>query len=228
MVKRHIMFICAVAFTTVMVAPIHAEITRTPANLQLELYPIPESPDGPGGEHLIFSFDLLVSDPDGVSAMGFQSTLGVDLPGLIFDDDYHDSYDIETARWVSEAVEDDPDYWLYGVGDGTSYGCPEGSNQFSFNDFHSQGSLQAFASDDIVARYSFIWDGTPGDYTFTLDLDKYYSFVFFDLFTPVGAIAFDPGPFPGGSDYFTVTLVPEPTTLLLLGLGAVVLRKRSR
>ena len=188
---------------------------------------MPEPPDGPGGEHQIFSFDIVVSDPDGVSAVGFQSTLGVDLPGLIFDDDYHDPYDIETSKLISEAVENDPAYWLFSVGDGASYGCPEGSNQFVFSDFDTNLNFHALAAGDILARYSFIWDGTPGDYTFTLNLDKYYTFVFFDIFTPPGAIAFDPGLFPGGSNWFSVS-IPEPATILVFALGGLFLRKRSR
>jgi hypothetical protein len=155
---------------------------------------------------------------------------------LVYDDEYNDPYDpeVEVALYVSEAVFNDPDYWLYGNSvcqhevDIHAYGCPEGSNRFGFADFDENVNLHALAAGDIMARYSFIWDGTPGDYTFTLDLDTNYTFVVYDVFSPVDAIAFDPGSFPGGSDYFTVTLVPEPTTLLLLGLGAVVLRKRGR
>jgi hypothetical protein len=213
--------------------PAQALVTVTPANTEIESYPIPEAPDGPGGEHLIFSFDLVVSDPDGASASGFQSTLGVDpLVGLVFDDDYDDPCDIETARDVAEMVETNINYWLYGVADafGAAYGCPEGSNEFGFNDYDEEVALHALAAGDIMARYSFIWDGTPGDYTFTLDLDTDYTFLFYDIYTLPGAIAFDPGVEEwvkeGGDDWFTVTLVPEPATLVLLGLGGFMIRKR--
>ena len=206
--------------------PAQALVTLTPSNTQLELYPIPDPPSGPGGQHHIFSFDLVVSDPDGVSAVSIQSTLGVDLPGLVFDDDYHDPCNIETAKLVSELVDGDSDYWLYGNSVGATYGCPEGSNRFGFNDYTADLNLQALAAGDIVARYSFIWDITPGDYTFNLDLNTDYTFVFFDILTPKEAIAFDHGDFPGGDDWFTVTLIPEPATLVLLGLGGFMIRKR--
>ena len=179
-------------------------ITLTPANLQLEPY-------------TVFSFDLVVSSFDGTSAVGFESILGVDLPGLVFN---------ETARLVSEMVEDDPDYWLYGVADGASYGCPEGSNEFGFADFQYESNLQALAAGDIMARYSFIWDGTPGDYTFTLNLDPAFSFYVDDLFNE-HAIAFTPGTFTGGDNWFTVP-IPEPTTLILLSLGCVVFFRERR
>ncbi len=215
-------FVLFLACCLLLSLPAQAAVTVIPANTELELYPIA---DPPGGQHLIFSFDLVVSDPDGVSAVGFQSVLGVDLPGLVFDDVYDDPCNIETARLISEMVEDDPDYWLYGVADGAAYGCPEGSNRFGFTDFQSQSNLQAFAEGDIVARYSFIWDSTPGDYTFTLNLDPDFSFVVDELYNQ-NAIAFAPGAFTGGDDWFTVTLVPEPATLVLLGLGGLIIRKR--
>jgi len=234
------MFVLLLACGLLLSVPAQGAVTVTPSNTQIELYSMPDPP-GPGeGEHLIFSFDLLISDPDGFSAMGFQATLGVDLPGLIYDDAYYhpddpcdpcdppnpDPCNVEIPRWVSQAVANDPDYWIYGNSGAASYGSPEGSNEFGFSDFTANSITRALAVDDIVARYSFIWDGTPRDYTFTFNLDPSYSLVL-DQFWGSHAIAFDPGTFTGGDDWFTV-YVPEPATLMIFGFGSAFLLRRRR
>jgi hypothetical protein len=203
MVKRQSIFTYMVAFVVLLIAPLYAEVTITPTNVQ-----IPEL----AGEN--FSFDFAISDPCGVSARAFQSTIAVSGLGTL-------TFDSISSR----ALETEADYWLFG----NCYGALIMDNldgTYTFGDDPCNAIPQALAVGDLMARYTFEWDGTPGDYTFTIDLDTSESLIMGSSYN-IQALAFDPGVYPGDASSFTVTMpIPEPATVLVLGFGAVVLRKR--
>lgn len=209
----YIMLICAMPLTQV-----QAVIVPPPVIVQPDNFVLPTS----AGE--LFSFDLVISsDPAGILGQASHSTISVSgLGGLTLDPD------------VSGLVRDDPDYWLYQNSfDSTPIDHLDGS--CTFGDLPLDGYAQTLATNNIVARYTFIWDGTPGwPYTFTLDPDILDSFFMLDDFISYKALQLpDPGTqwwdYPIiSADETSFTIVPEPTTLMLLGLGSMaVLRKRA-
>jgi len=183
--------------------PAGAAVILTPSNVQ-----IPSSP----GE--IFSFDFVVTEPDGVTARTFQSTISISGPGLLTLDEIG-----------SEAVSSELDYWVYGNSVGVS-AKEAGSNLYEFGDTPLSPSAEALLIGDIMARYAFEWDGTVGDYTITLDLDTLKTYTLNNITFENDAVTFDPGQYTGDSSSFSVH-IPEPGTLILFGLaGTILLRKR--
>jgi hypothetical protein len=161
-----------------------------------------------------FSFDFVISQLDSVSAFSFHTVIGVTGPGTL-------SLDPPG----SEVVSSDPDYWI--LGNSTGAGAIDlGSNSYQFGDSSDDGNPETLLAGDIVARYAFDWDGTIGDYTFTLDLDSAKSFVQNQDFVKEGLL-FSPGEYQGGSDFFTVS-IPEPATLVVFALGGSILLKKRR
>jgi len=186
--------------------PARGAVTITPSIVQLPTA---------AGEDL--AFDFVVVNPDGISAISFQTTVSLTGPGtLTFDGP------------GSEAVSSDTDYWVYdnSVGAGAR---DLGGNLYDFGDGADNPASEALFAGDIVARYVFEWDGTIGDYIFSMDLSNTTANSVFNAVTwNLDALALDPGELtPGGDDWFTVSLIPEPATLALLGLGGILLRKRS-
>lgn len=168
----------------------------------------------------IFSFDLVIDNPDSFGAMSFKSTIDVSGPGTLT---------LDVAN--STAVANDTDYWVYNNSAGGIILNDNGSDNYDFGD----GALSPYYMDlvagDIMARYAFTWD-TAGDYTFILDLDAADSFVQDRLDGIQKAYQFTPGDDPGiidsTSNSFTVT-IPEPATITLLSLGGMaLLRNRKR
>lgn len=206
MMKRQAVFTCAAVFVAVITSSIYAEITITPANVQ-----IPElaSED--------FSFDFVISHLNGFAAQAFQSTIEISIIGpgtLTFD------------AISSEQVANNADYWLYGNSMVEAFENPPG--RYVFGDFPYNAVAQDLAVGDLMARYVFEWDGTPGDYTVNLDLDTSASLIMDDMWA-IHPLDFDPGEYTGDAGSFTVTMpVPEPATLILFALGGFMLRRKHR
>ena len=191
---------CIVIFSV----PAHGNVIITPINVS--------GPLSPGGQ-LSFDFGFDIDNVIGVSAQGFQSTINVTGPGVL-------TFDATS----SQSVDSIADYWVYGNSDGAT-AIDNGGGSYTFGDSPKDANEQPLAPVDIMARYVFTWDGTEGDYTFTLGLDTSESFLQNESFVKE-ALELDRGQYPGGSDYFTIHLVPEPATLILLGLGGLMLKKR--
>lgn len=174
------------------------------------IFMMPTSP----GE--LFSFDFVISSPDpiGIDAGAFKSTINVDIAGLIFD--------VGNSEAVSAGAT--PGYWINGNSVGAFAEVLTGNN-YAFSDNPDNPATDTLINGDIMARYAFIWDGTVGDYTFTLDpgINNSNSYVLLDDFFSKEALQL-----PNQETSFTVH-IPEPATLMLFALGSIVLlKKRSR
>ncbi len=195
------MFVLLLVCGLLLSVPAQGAVTITPSNVQVDAFTV--------------SFDLAIMDPDGVSGRAFQGTIGsISGPGtLTFD------------QTSSMAIDGEAGYWLLGNSGGIGADDNlDGSYMFGDDSFDS--SAVPLAADDLMARFVFGYD-TPGDYIVTLDLDVSASLIM-DEFFSTNAFLFSPGLFPGDSDSFTLTLVPEPATLMLFGLGGFMLRKRRK
>lgn len=174
---------------------------------------------GSGGE--LFSFDLLVSDGPNPSTRGFLVTLdSISGPSVLtFEAD------------ASETVAGEASYWLYGNSGGAN-AIDNGDGSYTFGDDPASGTPVPLVIDDIVARYVFTWDGTEGDYAFSLDLGTDVSYILLEDFSkealqlPEG-VWYDYPIISADSTSFTVH-IPEPTTIAFLGLGCLTLLKRRR
>ncbi len=161
-----------------------------------------------------FSFDYVITQPDDVNAISFQTVIGVMGPGTL---------SLDQAG--SEAVSSELDYWI--VGNSTGAGAIDlGGNSFQFGDGSDDGNPELLLAGDIVARYAFDWDGTVGNYTFTIDLNSALTYVQNDSLVKE-ALLFSPGEYPGGPDFFTVC-IPEPATLMFFALGGAILLKKRK
>ena len=191
-----LLLVCGLLFSV----PAQGAVTITPSNLQIDPCTV--------------SFDLVISDPCGVSAQSFQATMSVTGTGLTFDGP------------TSENVDGEADYWLFGNSAGAA-AIDNLDGSYTFGDNPDDGNPQALAVDDRMARYVFEWDGTPGDFEFTLITNTSFSFIQDDSFVNQ-SLALDAGQYtPSGSNGFTV-YIPEPATLMLFGLGTTILLRKRR
>lgn len=181
--------------------------TTRGVEVQPTIVQMPISPGEP------FSFDLVISTDPNPLAQAFQATIdSITGPvGFVL------TFDIPS----SEAVSGESAYWLYGNSAGAA-AIGSGDGPYTFGDGPNNEFAQPLVTDNIVARYAFTWDGPEGDYTFTFDLDTAMSFILLEDLSSKEALQLSEG-----GDSFTVH-IPEPTSLVLLGLGGLVLRKQRR
>ena len=160
----------------------------------------------------LFSFDFVVSGAMNTSALAFQVTISIGQSGLDFNEP------------ISKAMANAAGYWAFGNSDNANAFVENGN--FVFGDFTTDAEL--LVNNDIMARYAFKWDGTEGNYTFTLDLNTGNSFVQKEDLG-IEVLQFTPGAYSGNSNNFIVN-VPEPSTLIifLLGLLQFCLKKVAR
>ncbi len=177
----------------------------------------------PGSQDELFSFDLVISEDLALSAQGFQATISnINGPGVL-------TFDVA----ASESVDTETSYWVYGNSAGAN-AIDNSDGSYTFGDGPGNGVAEALLIDDIMARYAFIWDGTEGDYTFTLDLNIDESYIQLDDFVSKEALQL-----PGGDEWYDYPIIsadsssftvhiPEPATLILMAMGGLVLLKQRR
>lgn len=169
---------------------------------------IVQMPSSPGE---LFIFDLVISAEPNPLAQAFQATIDSINPSGVL------SFDIPS----SEAVSGEPAYWLYANSAGAA-AIGSGNGPYTFGDSPNNGEAQELTVNEVMARYAFMWDGTVDDYTFTFDLDTAMSYILLEDLTSKEALQLSEG-----GDSFTVH-IPEPNTLILLGLGFLTFLKKRR
>jgi hypothetical protein len=189
----------------------------------VEVKPVNFVMPSPGG---ILSFDFIVTGAPGQSA--YSSQLTIDTVDQISSTS-HLVFNID----ASEEVSSNPDYWLYGNSAGAS-AVNNGDGSYTFGDGPDNPPISAINVGDIIARFSFDWDGTQGNYKFTLDQSTINSFVLLENFSSAGFSLpagqwYSSPVIDAAADSFTVNLIPEPVSIVLFGLaGLVILRKHRR
>ncbi len=169
-----------------------------------------------------FSFDFVVTGQPAADAASVQVTLGSITGGT--------SALVLNAA-TSEAVKTDPAYWL--AGNLPDPFATKSGSAYLFSDGASNPPSASIDVGDKIARFAFTWDGTPGDYTFNMNLNSSNSFVDLSDFSRLSMTlpggAWFSGPVTGATtNSFTVSLIPEPVTIALFALGGLVaLRKRN-
>lgn len=210
--------VCAVPAQGVLIEIELCNVTPTPVETQASPCTVPISPGG------VFSFDLAISDatPPDILAQGFQAIIGVSRSD--------GSGGLTGYQVTSPTAATDTEYWLCGNSAGAVF-IDHGDGSYTFGDSPDNAVPQLLQAGDIVARYEFTWDGTWDFYTFTLDPDAARSFVLDDSFgkQPLDfSVPEDPEECPVSSGNSFTVFIPEPSTLILIGLGGLFLWKRRR
>lgn len=176
----------------------------------------------PGSQDELFSFDLVISEDLTLSAQGFQATISnINGLGVL-------TFDVA----ASKSVDTETNYWVHGNSAGAT-AIDKGDGSYTFGDGPGNGVAELLLINDIMARYSFIWDGTEGDYTFTFDLGTDNSYIQLDDFVSKEALQLPEGAWynypiiSADSSSFTVH-IPEPATLMLIAMGGLVVLKHRR
>jgi len=207
MMKRNIVFVLSLILASIISLPAEA-VVLTPSNVVIPTL---------SGE--TFSFDLIIDgDPLGYLAASYQSTISLSGPGGL-------SLDSALSQAVVTVDTIDQDYWIVGNSAGVN-ASDLGSNNYEFSDTPDNPNTETLLTGDIMSRYAFTWDGTGGDYTFTLDLDPANSLLLNGITYGTDALEFTSGQYPGDDTSFTVQLIPEPASIMLLVFGAALLRKQ--
>lgn len=176
---------------------------------------IPSSP----GE--IFRFDFEVTSPPTQAAYLSQLTIirsWTNPPDLSFN------------TIASQSVSSNTSYWVWNNSQGAL--AVDNGNRYIFSDRPENNIAESINNGDILARFAFTWNGTPGNYQFFIDTDITDSFVRLADFSnasftlPTGQWYSDPI-ISATSNSFTIRIIPEPTSLILIALGGLtILRKR--
>ena len=204
--KRNIVFMLSLILGSIVCLPAEA-VMLTPSNVVIPTL---------SGETL--RFDLIIDgDPLGYLAASYQSTISVSGPGGL-------AFDVATSQAVVTIDTIDQDYWIVGNSAGV-FAFDLGGNNYLFGDGPSNPGIETLLTGDIMARYAFTWDGTVGDYTFTLDLDIEKSLLLNGITYGTDALEFTSGQYSGDDTSFTVSTIPEPASIMLLVFGATLLRK---
>ncbi len=148
-------------------------------------------------------FDVLIDDPMGEWAQNIQLTFFIEPLGI-------DSLAFDAPK--SQAVENDPDYWLLGNSDGAG-ALDLGEDKYQFGDNPEDGMPVSLGVDDIAARFAFTWDGNAGDYSVTVDTEITNTYIMDEGFNSAA---------PSWVASQVTLRVPEPATVLLLVVGAFI------
>jgi hypothetical protein len=187
----------------------------------MEVKPANFSIPSPGG---IFSFDFVVTSPPSQAAYTSQLTIirsWVNPPDLTFNTS------------ASNSVLSNTSYWVWNNSQGTP-ATDNGNGTYTFGDGPENSIAEQINNGDILARFAFTWNGTPGNYEFILDnAGVANSFVRLADFSkagftlPTGQWYSDPI-ISATDSSFTVHLVPEPASMLLFGLGGLTALRKLR
>lgn len=102
------------------------------------------------------SFNFTIDEPNDVNSLCIVTTLIVEPNDL--------TLDVNDCKSIAE----DESYWLYGNHAGPIVRIEDGNYLFTDRPKEPPYAIVLYEG-DIIARYSFVWDGTTAQYTFIID-----------------------------------------------------------